>query len=276
MTYAKLLSSYIEKSGLSLSQISTLLKERDFSTDKGYISKLQNGKVPPAGEDLSRALAEVTGNDSEKLVMEGYVEKAPIEVRPLLRWYIDRWDYYVSIVFANIATNDEISEEPLQSEDQLINKIKAMKNDLGILPMEAQLNFIITCYNQIVTDRPNCISALGQQDNILENHIRSTLANVKKLPMKIVELSDVQDDITKMRMGDDITVISPDDSMSGSGIRANSKILCSFLNNKYEFENGKIYLVLFNGEFYIRRLYLQADNLVVIQADNPKFGSIFF
>lgn len=81
LKYKDLLQKYISDSGLSLSKISDKLKEKGFSTDKGYLSKLQNGKIPPAGEDLNRALAEVIGGSSEELIISAYMEKAPEELR---------------------------------------------------------------------------------------------------------------------------------------------------------------------------------------------------
>lgn len=80
-SYASLLKSYILNSGLSLTQISHELKNRGFSTDKGYISKLQNGKIPPAGEDLNRAIAKITEADPDDLILAAYLEKAPEEVK---------------------------------------------------------------------------------------------------------------------------------------------------------------------------------------------------
>jgi transcriptional regulator with XRE-family HTH domain len=85
MDYASLLRDYITKSGLSLSQIATELNKRGFSTDKGYISKLQNAKIPSAGEPMNKALAEITGGDADKLSWYAYVEKAPEGFKNILQ-----------------------------------------------------------------------------------------------------------------------------------------------------------------------------------------------
>lgn len=79
-----MLRKYIENSGLSLSQIEGKMKQNGLSTNKAYISKLQNGVAPPAGEEITRALAEVTGGDPEALLLAGHIEKAPEEVRGVL------------------------------------------------------------------------------------------------------------------------------------------------------------------------------------------------
>jgi SOS-response transcriptional repressor LexA len=84
LDYKSLLRKYIEKSGLSLSVIETRMKERGLSTNKAYISKLQTGKRPPAGDEINTALAELTGGDPEKLNWYAYVEKAPAIVKESL------------------------------------------------------------------------------------------------------------------------------------------------------------------------------------------------
>ena len=78
MTYSELLKKYIDNSGLTLSQIETKLREKGLATNKAYISKLQNGKLPPAGDEINKALAEVLEGDEEELILSSYVEKAPI------------------------------------------------------------------------------------------------------------------------------------------------------------------------------------------------------
>lgn len=84
MDYSKTLKNYIRKSGLSLSEISKQLKEKGFSTDKGYLSKLQNGKIPPAKEKLNISLAQILDVPSEKLINAAYLKKAPESVKRLL------------------------------------------------------------------------------------------------------------------------------------------------------------------------------------------------
>ncbi|MEK4141118.1 hypothetical protein NST48_09200 [Paenibacillus sp. FSL M7-0547] len=81
MKYSSLLSSYISNSRLTLQEIEDRMKQKGFSTNKAYISKLQNGKLPPAGEDITRALAEITEGDIDALLLAGHIEKAPEEIR---------------------------------------------------------------------------------------------------------------------------------------------------------------------------------------------------
>ncbi|ELK39077.1 helix-turn-helix domain-containing protein [Brevibacillus agri] len=84
MNYAELLSQYIKASGLTLGEIVMKLNFKGISIDRSYISKLKNGSKPPASEEVTRALAEVTGGDPEPLIIAAYKEKAPPEVREML------------------------------------------------------------------------------------------------------------------------------------------------------------------------------------------------
>ncbi|MFB0841844.1 LexA family protein [Paenibacillus oleatilyticus] len=82
LNYHELLRGYIEKSGLSLSEISEALQQHGYKVSKGYISQLQNGKTEnPATAELNRALAIVTGGDVDNLLTAALIEKAPIEIK---------------------------------------------------------------------------------------------------------------------------------------------------------------------------------------------------
>lgn len=85
MEYSQLLSSYIEKSKLSLGEIAIKLQAKGIKIDRSYISKLKTGSRPGASEEVTRALAEVTGGDPEALIRAAYIEKAPAEMKDSLR-----------------------------------------------------------------------------------------------------------------------------------------------------------------------------------------------
>ncbi|MGO4697693.1 LexA family transcriptional regulator [Paenibacillus sp. 2TAB26] len=82
MTYHQMLKSYIAQSGLTLHDISKELTNFGFNISKGYISQLQNGKTDrPATDDLTRALAKVTGGNIEQLLTASFLERAPEEIK---------------------------------------------------------------------------------------------------------------------------------------------------------------------------------------------------
>jgi transcriptional regulator with XRE-family HTH domain len=114
MDYASLLRDYITKSGLSLSQIASELNKKGFSTDKGYISKLQNAKNPPAGEPMNKALAEITGGDPDRLLWYAYVEKAPEDIKGLLSSIKDvdkLYDHVIDLYVESLTEDGKILPE---------------------------------------------------------------------------------------------------------------------------------------------------------------------
>lgn len=79
--YKNLLSYHVKKSGLTLRQIAQQCKDRGQQIAPSYISKLQNGHLPPPSETVSRVLADVLGGNSDAFVYSGYIEKAPSAIR---------------------------------------------------------------------------------------------------------------------------------------------------------------------------------------------------
>lgn len=115
LSYSELLKKYIENSELSLSQIETKLREKGLSTNKAYISKLQNGKLPPAGDEINKALAEVLGGDEEELILVSYAEKAPI-----LKEIIDKlFDSFKIMLLSNKELFIAMTGQVYNIEDQL-------------------------------------------------------------------------------------------------------------------------------------------------------------
>lgn len=80
MPYKDMLKSAIETKEKSLSEIAELLNQHGFKTKKAYLSKLQNGKVPPAGDELNHALALVLEVSPVELKAAAYREKIPADV----------------------------------------------------------------------------------------------------------------------------------------------------------------------------------------------------
>jgi transcriptional regulator with XRE-family HTH domain len=87
LNYSHLLDSYIKESGLSLGEIAKRMQEeKGIKIDRSYLSKLRNDPKYPASDDINRALAEITGGDSSKLILAAYYEKAPKEVQDTLKF----------------------------------------------------------------------------------------------------------------------------------------------------------------------------------------------
>jgi len=78
MNYAEMLSKIIEKSRLSLRQITRRCDDLGLSITPSYISQLKNGKLPPPSAEVSMVLAKACDSkEQSRLIFQGYLEKAP-------------------------------------------------------------------------------------------------------------------------------------------------------------------------------------------------------
>lgn len=81
MPYAKLLRRLISDTNYTNAEILRKCEEENVHIDKTYFSKIINGRVEPPDETKSRAIAKVIGVDERKLIIEGYIDKAPNEIK---------------------------------------------------------------------------------------------------------------------------------------------------------------------------------------------------
>jgi ribosome-binding protein aMBF1 (putative translation factor) len=85
LRYHALLKRGIEKKGLSLTQISFRLAKKDICLDKSILSKIQNGKLPPAKDEVNIALAEILEIDQTKLRIAAAKEVLPDSLFKLIK-----------------------------------------------------------------------------------------------------------------------------------------------------------------------------------------------
>lgn len=102
MPYSQLLKDTIKKNKFTNKDIIEQLNKQNISIDKSYLSKLINGKIPPPREEISIAIAKMCGIDERLLVIEGYFDKAPKEIKELL----EDIRFYSSIPMLSIVENN--------------------------------------------------------------------------------------------------------------------------------------------------------------------------
>lgn len=117
MPYHKLLNNIIASTNYTAQEIINKCAEEGIKMDKAYMSKLRNNKVPPPSEDVSRAISKVCNVDERFLVLEGYIDKAPKEIK----------DAFVSIKFmTTIAAlsflDNYTNEETIKTIEEELNK----------------------------------------------------------------------------------------------------------------------------------------------------------
>ena len=78
MNYAEMLNNMIEKSKLSLRQITKRCADLGLVITPSYVSQLKNGKLPPPTPEVSMVLAAACeSKEQSRLIFQGYLEKAP-------------------------------------------------------------------------------------------------------------------------------------------------------------------------------------------------------
>lgn len=288
MTYKDLLQHYIKKSSFSYREISRRCKEQGNPVSQAYISQLVSGDVPPASEEVSNILAVITGGDPEKLIWLGYIEKAPVQVQPLIKWYLENFDSYAAMVAYFHNVGHELSEEELKTQTH------KMFNELKKLPPEQKIDYVISKFNKVAYSNPIFLKELGELKGLPKDQIESTLSAIRELPLNRIKVWNILEDkimyewmvTDKIRNGDFLYVIAPDNSMIGANIIKGSKVFCKSLNinldTKFSKENvatleiasGKICFVSFDDNMMLRRVFVNAHGIITLQAENPKYPPV--
>lgn len=108
MKYSDVLKNYLKKSGLTLDQISEKLKEYNLSATPHYLSRLQNGRVPPASDELNRALAEITEGELNKLVIAAQMDR----LNPILDDLGEKgFNEFLNSVIGHMVTRDHFVKD---------------------------------------------------------------------------------------------------------------------------------------------------------------------
>lgn len=241
LTHKDLLTQFVKNSGLSLREISRRAKSKGKSVSQSYLSMLTKGETPPPSEEVSKVLAEITGGDAEKLIWYGLIEKNPLEVQPIIRWYYEQWNSFVSAIAALRNWDDEA-----------INKMQQ-------LSMKERVCMIMDSFQKIIMSQPKLLEA--------------------NLPIKQVKVLDLLNnreyfewvDRKGIEDGDYIYILTEDDSMKGAGIAQGSKVLCRLLDADEEVVSGSVYFLSLGAKKLLRRVYKDENGQMVLVADNPSY-----
>jgi SOS-response transcriptional repressor LexA len=98
MDYFDYLSNMIDKSGLTLKELSDKCGDLGVKVAPSYISKLQTRSQNPASDDINKAIAQVCNADVENLLYESYIAKAPEMIKDLQKG-TSKWfrDYLINL-----------------------------------------------------------------------------------------------------------------------------------------------------------------------------------
>ncbi len=147
MPYSRLLRNIVADSGYNAKQIIDECNKKGKKIDKAYISKLLNNKIPPPSEEVSRVIANVCNADERLLVLEGYIDKAPKEVKEIF----NSIRYMTTISALNVFSNKvdksvleelekEMNEEPIS--EFLVSFIDNKANNINIKDSGMELSVV--------------------------------------------------------------------------------------------------------------------------------------
>lgn len=143
--YSKLLSTIIAESGLTAKEIVIRCNEMGNGIDTTRLSKLQSGKLPAPSDKVSRDIAKVCNVDERKLVIEGYLEKAPQEIIDTFNTLKVNTTLSVLKMFENSMTKEqiesikkELEKEPLS--DYIVQVLDSNYDTINITNENFEIN----------------------------------------------------------------------------------------------------------------------------------------
>ena len=80
MTFGEIIKKRRKEQGLTLERMA-----KKAGTHKGYISGMERGEVNPPSPKMTSKIAVALGIDPLSLMLQAYVDKAPKEIRNLVR-----------------------------------------------------------------------------------------------------------------------------------------------------------------------------------------------
>ncbi|MCI9039770.1 MAG: hypothetical protein HFJ29_07940 [Clostridia bacterium] len=159
--YSKLLATMIAESQCTAKEIVEKCNEMGNGIDVTRLSKLQSGKLPAPSEKVSRDLARACNADERKLVIEGYLEKAPQEII----------DVFVTLKTQSALAGLRIMQQTLPKE-----QIERLRDLLEVEPLS-------DCILGIIDSKNQEIEVLADEFNITEGDFKFILKDPPSIPV---------------------------------------------------------------------------------------------
>lgn len=291
-SYHEFLKDSIAKSGLSLSEISKQLIDMGFLTKDAYLSRLQNGKIAPARDDLNSALAYILNIDEDQLILAAQLEKAPAKFAKLFTEAVELnsvLDYVLTGLLIKLNTENMLSEKIVSS---LIGDSYSFHDaSLLIKQLNEQMSLIEkwNMYYSLTNDfqvHQKSSSNINQGSVVCQtaskkavseaiepviSYFRKIYSNyytdsedlIKK---EVVELDTEHNNFYKL---DEMFFIQAyDDGMNLDGINEGDKVLVAMQKN---FTGKDIILLAIDDQAAImRRIQVEGDSFI-IRSSNPLY-----
>lgn len=255
MSYKVILSDAIDKSGLTLKEISKLCKDHGVKITESYISQLRSGKLTTPSTEISEALAHALNINPEILVIESYLDKAPEVLIEFLRR---------TRIFHNHDTF-KFSSEELDFRSEMNKRIDSLKEELEKEPFskfilsvnESDMMETAINYSLVSSSFYNFYDMLDLDNNIKTKpdiSFEEILSITKKSPFEYeTAIGDVEDDSLEPLISNGSKVVIDEKTHTPGDLVH--------------------YWDMDSQNYLIRRYYISADNIILI-APNSKYEPI--
>lgn len=198
MAYYKLLQRIIAKNNYTQNEIAKRCTELGTKVSRGYIGSLQSGKSSAPTEEISRAIAKACNCDERLLVIEGYLDKAPKEIKQAFLSLKNTMMLYSINMFENKIdkktineVKEKFEEEPLadfvlelieNGDNEIINK------ELGI-EIEAKNKKVVCNFSNPISLKveDNAMYPLIKENNEVTIEIKDRYINGDIIAVNIPE-----------------------------------------------------------------------------------------
>lgn len=160
--YSLLLATMIAESGLTAKEIVEKCNKMGNGIDTTRLSKLQSGKLSAPSEKVSRDIARACNADERKLVIEGYLEKAPKEIVE---------------TFEILKFNTAIAALKFMKNNITERQLEYLKNELEKEPLA---DYII----DVLNSRNNVINLTADGFDIKERDFTFKIEEPMAIPVK--------------------------------------------------------------------------------------------
>lgn len=273
-SFSELLAKYIRESGLSIGEIARRMEENGVKIDRSYISKLKNGLVNPPSEEITKALAEVTGGDTDKLLWAATMGKS----HPAVQKSLMLIDDYLIKKGLELEKKYPLPENVNEMEtDQYISGIPEYKEYYDLLIQELEKSeFFMKAFEAAKRSKTSKIKMDADLYNIGNRVKIPIIGTVTAGPNGIAYEEHLGYEWTEeddVKGGKYFYLQVKGDSMIGDGILPGDLAL---VMETPEVNSGDLAVAIVNGEEgTIKRIY-KKDDSIILQSSNPSYPPRFF
>ncbi|MDV6378223.1 hypothetical protein ORD22_08175 [Sporosarcina sp. GW1-11] len=295
--YHDLLRDSISRSRLSLADISDQLIDMGFSTKKDYLSKLQNGKIPPARDDLNTALARILDIDENELILSAHLAKSPQAFKNIISEYNQLGRLLTDSIkqlFTTFSVEKLLSQEDIKSlvadgftihePDLFLTEIKEKMSSLDkwTLYQSAIQKFEIK-YEETDSVSEKLSVSLTELEKIYSEQNKQTVPFYTKMyrdyyvdPIDFIrdEVIDLKEDYQELYENGDLFFLEAfDDGMDMEGIGAREKLLIA---KQKDFTSTDVVLLTIDDQQAIARRLQSEEDSYLIRTANPLYPAMIY